>query len=130
MPTFLLPPPPLHPPQITDEAKAKLVEAYVSLRRGDAAPGSRTSYRITVRQLEALVRLSEALARLYCSSKVVTFKAGALKVGGVAVAALQGTAPHGTSLRGAAIAVALPSPLLKPLQLSCDESVPWIYGLR
>ena len=76
---FLAPPCLHHPPsplpspftlQITDEAKVKLVEAYVSLRRGDSAPGSRTSYRITVRQLEALVRLSEALARLYCSSKV------------------------------------------------------------
>lgn len=56
--------------QISEEAKTRLVEAYVSLRRSDAAPGTRSSYRITVRQLEALVRLSEALARLHCSTKV------------------------------------------------------------
>ncbi|CAI5526086.1 unnamed protein product [Closterium sp. Naga37s-1] len=57
-------------PEITEEAKTRLVEAYVSLRRGDAAPGSQSSYRITVRQLEALVRLSEALARLHLDSQV------------------------------------------------------------
>ncbi|GJP72404.1 hypothetical protein CLOP_g3140 [Closterium sp. NIES-67] len=57
-------------PEISEDAKTRLVEAYVSLRRGDAAPGSRSSYRITVRQLEALVRLSEALARLHLDSQV------------------------------------------------------------
>ena len=39
------------------------MESYVALRMGDAAPGSRVAYRMTVRQLEALVRLSEAIAR-------------------------------------------------------------------
>ncbi len=42
------------------------MEGYKRLRTEDAVPGSSTSYRITVRQLEALVRLSEALARLRC----------------------------------------------------------------
>ena len=41
-----------------------IVTAYKQLRAEDAVPGSSSSYRITVRQLEALVRISEALARL------------------------------------------------------------------
>jgi DNA replicative helicase MCM subunit Mcm2 (Cdc46/Mcm family) len=39
---------------------------YQELRGEDAAPGTQSAYRITVRQLEALVRLSEALARVHC----------------------------------------------------------------
>ncbi|CAI5477430.1 unnamed protein product [Closterium sp. Yama58-4] len=34
-------------PEITEEAKTRLVEAYVSLRRGDASLGSQPSYQIT-----------------------------------------------------------------------------------
>lgn len=48
-----------------------LVEGYKRLRSEDAVPGSSTSYRITVRQLEALVRLSEALARLRCTDVIL-----------------------------------------------------------
>ena len=48
-----------------------LVEQYKRLRSDDAAPGSATAYRITVRQLEALVRLSEALARVHCSETIL-----------------------------------------------------------
>lgn len=48
------------------QAKTVLVESYKQLRAGDAAPGSGSAYRITVRQLEALVRLSEAHARVRC----------------------------------------------------------------
>lgn len=48
-----------------------LVEGYKRLRTEDAVPGSSTSYRITVRQLEALVRLSEALARLRCTDVIL-----------------------------------------------------------
>ncbi|GBG72984.1 hypothetical protein CBR_g12702 [Chara braunii] len=57
-------------PQLTPEAQRLLVEAYVQLRRGDAAPGSRGAYRITVRQLEAMIRLSEALARIHCDEQI------------------------------------------------------------
>jgi hypothetical protein len=57
-------------PFITDEARQALVRAYKRLRADDAAPGTATAYRITVRQLEALVRLSEATARVYCSEEV------------------------------------------------------------
>jgi len=48
------------------EAADKLVRMYRELRGEDAAPGTQSAYRITVRQLEALVRLSEAMARVYC----------------------------------------------------------------
>ncbi|EFJ34058.1 hypothetical protein SELMODRAFT_406458 [Selaginella moellendorffii] len=57
-------------PELSPEARDALVEAYVALRHGDAVPGSQVAYRITVRQLEALVRLSEALARLHCENQV------------------------------------------------------------
>lgn len=50
-------------PKLSSEAQKLLVESYVALRKGDTAPGSRVAYRMTVRQLEALVRLSEAIAR-------------------------------------------------------------------
>ncbi|KAK4438921.1 DNA replication licensing factor MCM6 [Sesamum alatum] len=57
-------------PKLSPEARQLLVESYVSLRRGDAAPGSRVAYRMTVRQLEALIRLSEALARTHLDTQV------------------------------------------------------------
>ena len=46
------------------QAASMIVTAYKQLRAEDAVPGSSSAYRITVRQLEALVRISEALARL------------------------------------------------------------------
>ncbi|CAN1809958.1 DNA replication licensing factor MCM6 [Linum perenne] len=52
------------------EARKLLVESYVSLRKGDTTPGTRVAYRMTVRQLEALVRLSEAIARSYLDLQV------------------------------------------------------------
>lgn len=57
-------------PKMTPEAQREIVEAYVRLREGDSQPGTQTAYRITVRQLEAIVRLSEALARLHCRAEV------------------------------------------------------------
>uniref|UniRef100_A0A2N9F753 DNA replication licensing factor MCM6 n=1 Tax=Fagus sylvatica TaxID=28930 RepID=A0A2N9F753_FAGSY len=47
-------------PKLTSEARRVLVDSYVALRRGDTAPGSRVAYRMTVRQLEALIRLVES----------------------------------------------------------------------
>ena len=44
------------------------MSSYVQLRAGDAVGGA--VYRITVRQLEALVRLSEAHARIRCSAVI------------------------------------------------------------
>ncbi|CDJ46392.1 DNA replication licensing factor, putative [Eimeria brunetti] len=45
-------------PIMTDEAKRRLVEAYVALRLLDSQPGAQHNMRITVRQLESLIRLS------------------------------------------------------------------------
>jgi DNA replication licensing factor MCM6 len=57
-------------PGLPPAAQRALVAAYKRLRGDDAAPGTATAYRITVRQLEALVRLSEALARLHLREEV------------------------------------------------------------
>ncbi|KAL4525564.1 hypothetical protein Ndes2437B_g04009 [Nannochloris sp. 'desiccata'] len=57
-------------PRLTEAAQRQLVSSYKRLRTDDASPGSSSAYRITVRQLEALVRLSEALARLHLRDEV------------------------------------------------------------
>lgn len=56
-------------PVMTAEAGEMLVERYKQLRAGDAT-GYSSAYRITVRQLESLIRLSEALARLHCDPEI------------------------------------------------------------
>jgi DNA replication licensing factor MCM6 len=56
--------------QLTSDARKLLVDSYVSLRRADTNPGSRVAYRMTVRQLEALIRLSEAVARCHLDNQV------------------------------------------------------------
>jgi DNA replication licensing factor MCM6 len=57
-------------PKITPDSQRVLVDCYRKLRQGDTFGRSRSAYRITVRQLESMIRLSEALARLYCDSEV------------------------------------------------------------
>jgi DNA replication licensing factor MCM6 len=58
-------------PEFTDEAKDTLVEKYKELRADDAQGGiGRNSYRITVRQLESMIRLSEAIAKANCVSEI------------------------------------------------------------
>ncbi|KAK4259895.1 hypothetical protein QN277_006183 [Acacia crassicarpa] len=57
-------------PKLNPDARKLLVDSYVALRRGDMNPGSRVAYRMTVRQLEALIRLSEAIARCHLETQV------------------------------------------------------------
>ena len=58
-------------PTFTEEAKKVLVEKYKELRGNDAGGLGRNSYRITVRQLESLIRLSEAIAKANCVEEVI-----------------------------------------------------------
>ncbi|KAI0486000.1 MCM2/3/5 family-domain-containing protein [Xylaria cf. heliscus] len=58
-------------PEFTDEAKERLVAKYKELRADDVQGGiGKNSYRITVRQLESLIRLSEAIAKANCVEEI------------------------------------------------------------
>ncbi|KAF8522892.1 MCM-domain-containing protein [Hysterangium stoloniferum] len=57
-------------PKMTPEAADVLVEKYRILRQDDATGAGRNSYRITVRQLESMIRLSEAIARANCTHEI------------------------------------------------------------
>ncbi|CCF57789.1 hypothetical protein KAFR_0D01430 [Kazachstania africana CBS 2517] len=57
-------------PILTKEAREFLVKKYKALRKDDAQGYSRSSYRITVRQLESMIRLSEAIARANCVDEI------------------------------------------------------------
>jgi hypothetical protein len=51
-----------------------MVEEYKKLRQRDANAMSKASWRITVRQLESLIRLSEAMAKMVCEDEVCFLK--------------------------------------------------------
>jgi len=55
-------------PRISEESKKWFVRYYRQLRQRDQS--EQKAYRFTVRQLESLIRLSEALARLHCDHEV------------------------------------------------------------
>ncbi|RMZ90544.1 hypothetical protein DV736_g2221, partial [Chaetothyriales sp. CBS 134916] len=57
-------------PVFKPAAKALLVDKYKELRANDAGGLGRNSYRITVRQLESLIRLSEAIAKANCVMEI------------------------------------------------------------
>ncbi|VDP76483.1 unnamed protein product [Echinostoma caproni] len=57
-------------PKISMEAMQTMVEEYKRMRQRDASSGAKSAWRITVRQLESLIRLSEATARLHCADTV------------------------------------------------------------
>ncbi|XP_052870205.1 DNA replication licensing factor Mcm6 [Anopheles cruzii] len=57
-------------PVIMDEAMELLVENYGHLRQRDTGTSGKSTWRITVRQLESMIRLSEAMAKMECSEKV------------------------------------------------------------
>ena len=47
------------------------MEQYKSLRQRDVNGIAKSAWRITVRQLESMIRLAEALARLHCQDEVL-----------------------------------------------------------
>ncbi|XP_053569007.1 maternal DNA replication licensing factor mcm6 isoform X1 [Bombina bombina] len=57
-------------PKITKEAEEFLVQQYRKLRQRDGSGVAKSSWRITVRQLESMIRLSESMARIHCSDEV------------------------------------------------------------
>lgn len=57
-------------PKMTPEAATVLVQKYRDLRQDDSQGWGRNSYRITVRQLESMIRLSEAIARAHCMEEI------------------------------------------------------------
>eukprot|EP01053_Blabericola_migrator_P011035 Blabericola_migrator_1__11034@NODE_640_length_7113_cov_145_445501_g471_i0_p1_GENE_NODE_640_length_7113_cov_145_445501_g471_i0NODE_640_length_7113_cov_145_445501_g471_i0_p1_ORF_typecomplete_len954_score223_46MCM/PF00493_23/2_3e94MCM_OB/PF17207_3/2_1e32MCM_lid/PF17855_1/1_9e24MCM6_C/PF18263_1/2_4e14Mg_chelatase/PF01078_21/4_1e12Mg_chelatase/PF01078_21/5_5e03Mg_chelatase/PF01078_21/5_3e03AAA_5/PF07728_14/1_3e06AAA_3/PF07726_11/2_1e05AAA_3/PF07726_11/4_9e03Sigma54_activat/PF00158_26/5_4e03Sigma54_ac len=61
-------------PIMTHEAKAVLAKSYVGLRQRDSMLSSKST-RMTVRQLESMVRLSEGIAKLHFSPTVTTHHA-------------------------------------------------------
>jgi DNA replication licensing factor MCM6 len=57
-------------PKFTEESMRLIASHYCRLRENDVTGASKSSYRITVRQLESMIRLSEALARLHLKQEV------------------------------------------------------------
>lgn len=51
-------------------ASTLLVDQYCQLRQRDGTGSGKSTWRITVRQLESMIRLSEAMAKMECSDEV------------------------------------------------------------
>lgn len=60
----------LFKPVISKEAQNYMVSQYKVLRQRDSSGVAKSSWRITVRQLESMIRLSESLTRLHCQDTV------------------------------------------------------------
>ena len=56
--------------QINKDAQDFMVEEYKHLRQRDSTGTAKSAWRITVRQLESMIRLSEGMARLHCQDEV------------------------------------------------------------
>ena len=56
--------------QINRDSTNYIVEEYKRLRQRDQTGAAKSAWRITVRQLESMIRLSEAIARMYCQDEV------------------------------------------------------------
>nr|AAC41267.1 zygotic DNA replication factor MCM6b [Xenopus laevis] len=57
-------------PKISKESEDFIVEQYKRLRQRDGSGVTKSAWRITVRQLESMIRLSEGMARMHCSDEV------------------------------------------------------------
>merc|ERR1712061_594064 len=57
-------------PKLSHDSQDLLVQQYKHLRQRDTGGSAKSSWRITVRQLESMLRLSESFARLHCSEEV------------------------------------------------------------
>lgn len=58
-------------PIMTRDARSYMIEKYKELRHDDIQGFNKSTYRITVRQLESLIRLSEAIARANCVDEIL-----------------------------------------------------------
>ncbi|XP_060605756.1 zygotic DNA replication licensing factor mcm6-B-like [Ruditapes philippinarum] len=57
-------------PKISKEAQDYMIEEYKRLRQRDGTGAAKSAWRITVRQLESMIRLSEGMARMHCQDEV------------------------------------------------------------
>lgn len=57
-------------PQINKESQEYMIEEYKRLRQRDGTGAAKSAWRITVRQLESMIRLSEGMARMHCQDEV------------------------------------------------------------
>lgn len=57
-------------PQFTQESAAILRDEYKSIRQREKSQNEKTAYKVTVRALESLIRLSEAISRAHCDLEI------------------------------------------------------------